>query len=166
MEVLTPVIEIATLAMCHPGQDLPFGRAITLELVRDDHPRHVLQAFEQLTKKFLCRCLVPPALHQDVEDMIVLIDRAPEILALPMNHQQHFVQGPCVAWLGASTLQPIRVVLPKLQTPLADGLVRHIDTAFKQQLLHIGIAQGGAIVQPDPMADDLGWKPVIFIGGA
>jgi hypothetical protein len=110
--------------------------------------------------------LVPAALRQDVEDIIVLIDRVPEILALPMNRQKHFVQMPCVAWLGASTLQPIRVVLPKLQTPLADGLVRHIDTAFKQQLLHIGIAQGEAIVQSDPMADDLGWKPVIFIGGA
>ena len=70
---------------------------------------------------------------------------------------------PFVAWLGASTLQPIRVVLSKLQTPLADGLVRHIDTAFKQQLLHIAIAQGETIVEPDPMADDFAGKAVVLI---
>jgi hypothetical protein len=47
-------------------------------------------------------------------------------------------------------------------TPLADRLVRHIDTAFKQQLLHIAIAQGEVIVEPDPMADDLAGKAVIL----
>src|SRR5215475_11421419 len=72
-------------------------------------------------------------------------------------------QVPFVAWLSTSMLQPIRVVLPKLQTPLADGLVRHIDTAFKQQLLHIAIAQGEAIVEPDPMADDLAGKAAMFV---
>src|SRR5215471_12911825 len=93
MGVLTPVIEIATLAMFHPGQDLPFGRAITLELVRDDHPWHVLQALEQLAKELLRRLLVAAALHQDVEDVVVLIYRAPEIMALPINRQKHFING-------------------------------------------------------------------------
>src|SRR5262249_33170982 len=64
MGVLTPVIERATLAMFHPGQDLPFYRAITLALVCDDHPWHVLQALEQLAKELLRRVLVAAALHQ------------------------------------------------------------------------------------------------------
>src|SRR5215471_3468371 len=110
MGVLTPVIEIATLAMFHPGQDLPFGRAITLELVRDDHPWHVLQALEQLAKELLRRLLVAAALHQDVEDVVVLIYRAPEIMALPINRQKHFVQVPLVSWLRASMLQLICIV--------------------------------------------------------
>jgi len=53
---------------------------------------------------------------------------------------------PFVAWLGASTLQPIRVVLPKLQTPLADGFMGDVDAAFTKQLLHVAIAQGEAVV--------------------
>jgi hypothetical protein len=33
-----------------------------------------------------------------------------------------------------------------------------VDTAFKEQLLHIAIAQGEAVVEPDPMADDFAGK--------
>ena len=59
--------------------------------------------------------------------------------------------------------QPIGIVLPKLQTPLADGFIGDVDTAFEQHLLHIAIAQGEAIVEPDAMADDLAWKAVVFV---
>src|SRR5215831_6179219 len=38
-----------------------------------------------------------------------------------------------------------------------------VDTAFEQQLLHIAIAQGEAIVEPDAMADDLPGKAVVFV---
>ena len=53
-------------------------------------------------------------------------------MAFAMNRQKHLVQVLFVAWLSASTLQPIRVVLPKLQTPLADGFMGDVDTAFKE----------------------------------
>jgi hypothetical protein len=42
MGVLTPVVEVTTLPVIHPGQELPFRRAVALELIRDDHPWHVL----------------------------------------------------------------------------------------------------------------------------
>ena len=41
MRVLTPIIEITTLAMFHPGEDLALGRAIALQLIGDDDARHV-----------------------------------------------------------------------------------------------------------------------------
>jgi hypothetical protein len=61
-------------------------------------------------------------------------------MALPINRQKHFIQVPFVAWLGASTLQLIRVVLPKLQTPLANGIMGDVDPAFAQQFLHVAVA--------------------------
>jgi hypothetical protein len=75
--VLTAVVQIATLTVLHPGQDLALRRTVALELVRDDHPWHVLQPLEQLAEKLLRRLLVAPALYQDVEDVVVLIDGAP-----------------------------------------------------------------------------------------
>jgi len=84
MRVLTPVIEVATLAMLHPRQDLALGRAIALELIRDDHPWDVLQALEQLAEKLLRRVLVAAALHQNIEDVILLVDSAPQVMALPL----------------------------------------------------------------------------------
>ena len=70
---------------------------------------------------------------------------------------------PFVAWLGASTLQLIGVVLPKFQTPLADGFMGDVDTAFKEQLLDIAVAQREAVIEPDAMADDLAGKAVMFV---
>src|SRR5262245_39578397 len=105
MGVLTPVIEIATLAMLHPWQELALRRTVALQLVRNDDARHVLQALQQLTEKLLRRPLVAAALHEDIEDVVVLVDGAPEVMALTMNREKHLIQVPLVTWLGASVLQ-------------------------------------------------------------
>src|SRR4029450_7919035 len=70
---------------------------------------------------------------------------------------------PFVACVGASTLQPIRVVLPKLQTPLADGLMGHVDAALEQEFLHVAVAQREAIIQPDAMANDFPRAALVLV---
>ena len=57
----------------------------------------------------------------------------------------------------------MRVVLPKFQTPLADGLVGHVDAALEQDFLHVTVAQREAIIEPDAMADDLAREAVVLI---
>ncbi len=42
MRVFAAVIEVATLPMFHPGQELALGRAVALELIGDDDAWHVL----------------------------------------------------------------------------------------------------------------------------
>ena len=93
------------------------------------------------------------------------VERWPIGVPFAMNRQKYFVQVPLVTWLGASMLQPIRVVLPKLQTPLADGFMGDVDPAFAQQFLHVAVAQGEAIIEPDAMADDLAGEAVVFVAG-
>jgi hypothetical protein len=61
-------------------------------------------------------------------------------MALPINRQKHFIQVPFVAWLGGSAVQLIRVVLPKLQTPLANGFMGDVNPKFAQQFLHVAVA--------------------------
>jgi hypothetical protein len=73
MRVLAAVIEVATLAMFHPGQDLALRRAVALQLAGNDDAGNVREALEELAKKLLGGLLIAPALDQDVEDMIVLI---------------------------------------------------------------------------------------------
>src|SRR5688572_17400998 len=145
MGVLTPVVEVTTLTVFDPRQDLPFRRAVALQLIRDDHPWHILEPFEQLAEKLLRRLLVAAALHQDVEDIVVLVDSAPQVMTLPVDRQKHLVQVPLVPWLGASPLQLIRIVLPKFSTPLADGFMGDVDTALEQEFLHVAVAQREAI---------------------
>ena len=84
-------------------------------------------------------------------------------MAFTIDGEKHLIQGPLVPWLGASVLQRIGVVLPKLPTPLADGLVGHRDTALEQDLLHVAVTQVKAIVEPDAVADDLGREAVMLV---
>ena len=66
MGVLRTVIEIPVLAMLYTWQDLALRRAIAFELLRDDDPRHVGQAFEEFAEKLLRRPLVPAALDENI----------------------------------------------------------------------------------------------------
>src|SRR5262245_8741566 len=84
-------------------------------------------------------------------------------MALTIDGEKHLIQVPLVPGLGASTLQLIGVVLPKFQTPLADGFMGDVDAALAQELFHVAIAQREAIIEPDPVANDLAGKAVIFI---
>src|SRR4029453_9452334 len=152
--------EIATLAMFDPGQYLALGRAVAFQLVRDNAPGHVGQPLEELTEELLCRLFVAPPLDEDVQDIVVLIPRPPQVMALTMNGEKHFIQVAFIPGLRTPPPQPIGVVLPKLPTPFANGFVGHGDTAFEQQFLHIAVAQGEPLVEPDPMADNFAGKTV------
>src|SRR5262245_50525307 len=87
MRVFTAVIGVATLTVFHAGQDLPFGRAVALQFVRDDDPRYVLTSFEQLVEELLGSLLVAPTLHQDVQNIVVLIHRPPQVMAFAIHRQ-------------------------------------------------------------------------------
>ena len=85
MRILTPVIEIPTLAVLYPWEDLALCGTIALQFVRDDHPWDVLTSFEQLAEKLLRSLFVASALHQDIEDIVVLVHRSPQVMALTVN---------------------------------------------------------------------------------
>src|SRR5215471_576641 len=93
MRIFTAVVQITILAMLHPGQDLALRRTVTLELIGNDHPWHVLQPLEQLTEKLLRRLFVASALHEDIEDVVVLIDSAPQVVTLAIDRQEDFING-------------------------------------------------------------------------
>jgi hypothetical protein len=102
MRVLAPVIEIPTLAMLDPWENLPLRRTGALQLVRNDDPRHILQALQQLAEKLLRRLFVASALHQNIQDIIVLIHRPPQVMAFAMDRQKNLVQMPFVPRLRAT----------------------------------------------------------------
>ena len=70
--------------------------AIAAQLVRDKPIRRPLLLFEQLPNK-PCGCsTVAPSLHQDIENVAVLVDGAPQILTSPLDLQEDLVQQPVV----------------------------------------------------------------------
>ena len=164
MGVFGAIIQIAVLPMLHVGQELPFGCPIAGEFVGNEHPRHVGESFKQLAEEPLGGFRVPVTLDQDIEDMAILVHGSPQIVALTVNAQKHFIQMPFIARPRASTPQLVGIGLPELPAPIPHGFVGQGDTAFAHQLLHVAIAEAEAEIEPHAVADDLCRKAVAFVG--
>ncbi len=163
VRVLRAIIEIAMLAMFYPWEELSLGGPIALQFIGNDHPWYIHQPFEELAEELLRGPLIPAALDQDIQHVPGLIHRPPEIVTLALNRQKHLIHVPLVAGPSASAPELIGILLAKLAAPLADRLIGHDDSAFKQELFDIAKTQAEPEVQPYGMADDLCREAVVLI---
>jgi hypothetical protein len=81
-----------------------------------------------------------------------------------IDRQKHLVQMPLVPGARPAATELVGIALPELSTPLSDGLVRHDNTAFKQEFLDVTVREAKAVVEPDRVADDLAREAVAFVG--
>jgi hypothetical protein len=109
------------LAVLHAREELSLCSVVAFEFIGDEPPWDVQQALEELAEELLGCLRVAPTLHQDVEDIVVLSHRAPQVMALPVNGQQYCIQIPFVPELRSTATQPIGAGLPKLPTPFSDS---------------------------------------------
>ena len=107
----------------------------------------------------------PTGVYEDVDQITVLIHRAPERLALTVDRHEDFIQEPRLSESTLSALQLPSVVGAELSAPLPNGFVRHDDSSFGQQILNIPEAQAVSVVEPDDMADDVGRKAMPKVAG-
>jgi hypothetical protein len=153
---LGAIAEISALAVLDARQDLALCGGVALELVCHDHTRNVSQAPQQLAEEPPGRRGAAPALDQDVEDISVLVDRAPKIVLLAADADEHLVDVPLVARLWPAPLQHVGEDPAEAQAPLADALVADHDPTLGQDQLNITQAQTEAVKEPQGMLDDLG----------
>jgi hypothetical protein len=106
---------------------------------------------------------IPARLEQDVDDLAVLVDGPPEVLALPANGHEEFVEMPRIADRLGSVPKPPRIGSTERLAPEPDGLVRHSDTALGEQVFDVAETEREPVVQPDGMTDDRGREPVPWI---
>jgi hypothetical protein len=163
MGVLCAVVEIPVLTVLHPRQNLPLGRAIAFEFIGDDHARDILTAFEEFTEELLGGLLIPTTLDENIQNVAVLIDRPPQVGAFFVDGDRYLIQMPLIAWAGPPAAELIRILLPELPAPLADGFVRHDDPTNEQDFFYIAMTEREAEIPPDGVADDLTWEPMLFI---
>ena len=111
------------------------------------------------------RCfLVSAGLNQNVEHLALAIHRPPQIHPHAVDGDKHLVKVPTPISLGAQSSQPTGIAQSELQRPPPHGLVRNIDTAFRQQILNIAKAERKSEIQPDCVLNDRGRKSVSGIG--
>lgn len=124
-----------------------------------------LKGLEQFAQEFLRRPLIPPRLNDDVDYFAVLVDGTPQIPEITVDHQEVLIEMPTVAGSRTMRTNPLGIGTTKLQTPFADGFIRHYDAALCLHLLHIAVTQSESKIQPhNTVADDLGGEAVPFVG--
>src|SRR4051794_23938134 len=77
--------------MFNAGHSLALCRTVASQHVGDEHTRRVAQAFQQFAEEPLGGFGIAPALHQDVEDVPILIDCPPQIMNLAADADEHLV---------------------------------------------------------------------------
>jgi len=75
---LSAIVEISALTVLDARQDPALGGGVALELICHNHSRNIPQALQQFAEEPPGRGGVAPTLDQDIEDISVLVDRAPK----------------------------------------------------------------------------------------
>jgi hypothetical protein len=141
--------------MLNARHDQNLGSGITLELVSNQNPWRIAQTLEQLAEESFGRLSTAVPLHEDIQDMSVLIDCALEVMVLALGRQHHLVEVPFVSPSWLTSAQLIGKLLAKSQRPLPDRLPGKDDASACHQLLDIAKAQQERKVEPHHMAYDL-----------
>ena len=153
-------IEGAVLAVLHARQDRPFGRAIALSRVGHDDPRHLRPPLQERAAASLRRPLLPPSLHEHIQEMAVLIDRPPQVVTFAMDAQKDLSHVPLITGSGAPPPELMSLGLPEFPAPIPHGFVSQHAPALRHQRFDVPVAQAEADVQPHTMAHNLCRKPM------
>jgi len=109
--------------------------------------------------------VIAPRLHQDINDIAILIDRTPEVVPLPLNGDKDFINMPGVTQPPLAFLEVAGVVRSKLLAPLAHGFVGHRDSPFSQEFFQFTEAQTESMIQPAGVTNNFSGKTVTWVAG-
>jgi hypothetical protein len=119
---------------------------------------------EQFPQQFQGCTSVPALLDQDIQNFAFLIDSTPHEHAPPDYTGYHYIEMPDRTRARARSPNVGRNGPAEFLGPAADRLVRDVDPALGESLLHIPQTEGELEIQPNGLADDLRGKPVSFVG--
>jgi hypothetical protein len=123
MRNLHAVIGVTVGAVIHVIENGSYRSRVAFQSVGDDPQRLSFLPAHKPTKEPFRSAPVTSRLHQDVDDVAVLIDRPPQILLRTVNSNKDFIQMPVMAELALSSLQLASVIGPELLTPQPDRLM-------------------------------------------
>ena len=114
---LSPIIGVLRGAVMDGGEGGAAGHFIAPQLVSDESIGDVLEPLQQLAKEAFGGPCITPFLHENIEDLAVLIHGSPEIIPLPSDVDEQLVEVPGIAGPSAAVPKPLGKRLAKPQTP-------------------------------------------------
>ena len=165
MRILNPVVFAQTpRPVPRYASQIPQRSRIGEQAVSHDLVRHVALALQQFPQKFQGCSLVPALLHQDVQDLTLLVDGSPHEHPFAIDAHDHLVEMPDGVSLSALATNVGGDGRTELVRPAANRLVAHIDPAFGEHFLNIAQARGEAEIEPNRQPDRIGRKPMALEG--
>ena len=138
---------------------------IAFEFIRHQPAGLTALAFEQASEKPFRGTLIAAALHENINHIPILIHRSPEILPLPLNGDEHFVDVPDIAQAALSFFKLMSIGRYKLLAPLANCFVGDRDATVGKQFFDLSKTKEEPMVQLDGVTDDLRWKTKTLVAG-
>jgi len=81
-----------------------------------------------------------------------------------IDPDKDFINVEGIAEASVLSLQSSGINSSKFDTPETDRFATDGDTSLSEKIFDISMAQVETIVEPDRVADDIGWEPVALIG--
>ena len=131
---LRAVIRVLIGAVKHRRHHRATGGRVTAQLVGDQASRHLPLVLQQLAKESHRGVPISSRLHEDVQDVTVLIHGAPQVLLATLDRDEHLVEMPGVSEPATSAPSSARILRTEPPTPLPDGLIGDVDTPAGQHV--------------------------------
>ena len=154
------VVLVLPGSVCDGWEDLSVCSRIASQLVGNKLQRWPLLVFQDLAKEAFGSFPVSVACDQDIEDIAILVHRSPKIMTFAADGDEHLVHVPDVTESTLSPPQSAGIRWSELAAPGSNRFVGYADAALREKVLDVAEAESEAVVQPNGMADDLGWKAV------
>ena len=101
---LRAVVRVLIGAVKHRWHHRATGGRVTAQLVGDQASRHLPLGLQQLAKESHRGVPISSRLHEDVEDVTVLIHGTPQVLLATLDRDEHLVEMPGrSSWASAAT---------------------------------------------------------------
>ena len=154
MRILDYIVEALVLTMIDAGQDAAFCRWVTAQPVGDQYAWHILTTHQQLTEEADHSLPIATPVNNDVEDLSVLVNCPVQILHFAVDFDEDLVHMPRVSWSWAMSAELAGILMPKLQTPIADRFIADNDPSLRQDRFDITVTQIKIEVEPNRIGND------------
>src|SRR5271167_2847394 len=154
MRILGPIVLPQTLLMASRQSHLRLGRAVRAQFVGHQHIGREALFLEQLAHQFHGCGLVAPSLHQQIENLAFVVNRAPKPEPPARNRHGHLVEMPPRRWARASAAKFSAEQWPELRYPSPHRLVGDIQPTLREQIFDVAIAERETEIEPNGVPDD------------
>ena len=96
MRVLGSIVQSFMLSVFHSFENFFLRCTVALKFVGDDHPWCKALRLKEFSKKLVGCSFIPTRLHQYIKDLPILVHGTPEIILLPLNLDDDFIEMPFI----------------------------------------------------------------------